>query len=45
MKEMRRATNIKQTLGLKAAIGYLKRRGWSAEATVWILLYNHKQGA
>lgn len=34
-----RALEIKRTLGLKRAAGYLRNRGISAEAAVYFLLY------
>lgn len=32
------ALQIKKSLGLKRAAGYLRNRGYSVEAAVWILL-------
>jgi hypothetical protein len=37
-KEIQKARNIRKSLGLKVAAKYLKNRGWSVEAAVWILL-------
>ena len=34
-----RALEIKRTLGLKRAAGYLRNRGISAEAAVYFLVY------
>jgi hypothetical protein len=33
-----RALIIKRTLGIKSAAYYLKKRGWSVEASLFILL-------
>ncbi|MFM6926974.1 MAG: hypothetical protein ACKOX6_00830 [Bdellovibrio sp.] len=40
MAQMRKALHIKRTIGLKAAIGYMRNRAWSPEAAVWVLLYS-----
>jgi hypothetical protein len=37
-KEIQKARNIRKSLGLKVAAKYLKNRGWSVEAAVYILL-------
>lgn len=35
--QIQRAREIFASLGAKAAVGYLRLRGWSPEATIWIL--------
>lgn len=35
--QIKRARSIARSLGYKVAARYLKRRGWSLEATLWIL--------
>jgi hypothetical protein len=37
-KELSKAVHIKRTLGIRAAAGYMRNRGWSCEAAVWVLL-------
>lgn len=37
-KEIIRAKMIARTLGTKYAAGYMRNRGWSVEAAIWVLL-------
>jgi hypothetical protein len=37
IKEMNNAKHYARTVGHRAAAGYLRNRGWSLEAAVWIL--------
>lgn len=36
--DFRKARNIKKTLGMRAAAGFMRNRGYSVEACVFILL-------
>ena len=36
--ELVRATRIQQSLGVRAAAGYLRNRGWSLDSALWHLL-------
>jgi hypothetical protein len=37
-EELSRAGHIHRTLGIRAAAGYMYRRGWSLDAALWVLL-------
>lgn len=36
--QIKKARSLKNNLGIKSAAGYLRNRGWSVEAAVFILL-------
>lgn len=36
--QLRRALNIKQTLGLRSAAKYMYNRGWSIDSALWVLV-------
>lgn len=36
--QLKRARHIKRTLGARYAAGYLRKRGWSLEGALWVLL-------
>lgn len=36
--QIKKARSLKGQLGIKSAAGYLRNRGWSVEAAVFILL-------
>lgn len=39
IKEANKAIHIKRTLGIRAAAGYMRNRGYSCEAALWVLVY------
>lgn len=39
--QLKRALHINQTLGRRAAAGYLRNLGWSIEAASWALCRPH----
>lgn len=36
MKQLKQAINIKRNLGMKAARGYMRNRGWSFAAKLYV---------
>lgn len=38
LAQIKKAKSLKNQLGIKSATGYLRNRGWSVEAAVFILL-------
>lgn len=38
LAQIKKAKSLKNQLGLRSAAGYLRNRGWSVEAAVFILL-------
>lgn len=36
MKQLKQAINIKRNLGMKAARGFMRNRGWSLAATIYV---------
>lgn len=38
IEQIKKAKNLKKTLGTRAAAGYLRNRGWSLEAALFIIV-------
>ena len=39
LNQIRKARAIRKSLGIRAAAGFMRNRGWTVEATVWVLCH------